>query len=96
MPFSFFILVNVIVSPGFKGILRWSAIFSYLLELTYVMIESWEKNPNSSVLTPKSASESLNLANPHTSWHWKMAILGTQNLLSGRELGIENRLLEET
>ena len=66
-----------------------------MLELTYVMIESWKKNPNSSILTPKSASESLNLANPRTSWHWKMTILGTQNLLSGRKLGIENRLSEQ-
>ena len=80
----------------FKGILKWSAIFSYMLELTYVMIESWKKKPNSSILTPKSASERLNLANPRTSWHWKMAILDTQNLLSRRELGIENRLSEET
>ena len=67
-----------------------------MLELAYVMVESWKKNFDSSILTPKPASESLNLVNPRTSWHWKMAILGTQNLLSGRELGIENRLSEET
>ena len=44
-----------------KGILRWLAsFFSYMLELTYAVIENKKKNPFSSILTPKPALESLN------------------------------------
>ena len=55
-------LIKQSITLDIKGILRWPAIFSYMLELTYVMVESWKKNRDSSILTLKPALESLSLA----------------------------------